>query len=331
MCMTKFRVLALDGGGVRGAFGASLLAEIERTLGQPIYRYFDLIVGTSTGGIIAAGLALGMRAAEIRELYETLGVNIFAPAQRRFMGPLFAPKYSRTALTTALRAVYGDKLIRDAKVRLVVPAVNLTSGRPTTFKTPHLRAASTRDLQYRVVDVVLATTAAPTYFEHAAVDGSGAYCDGGLWANNPSLVGYTEAIRIRDELQDATGGAPFAERDIAILSVGTGRRVHSLEPPASAGLSWWVTRLFDVMATAQSHGTEFIAQFLVGRGSYFRIDFDLPDKSWTLDNAHLLSRYFHLGKEAAHSNLSSLRPVFFEKPVQPFDIASPHGWVGTEP
>jgi hypothetical protein len=267
-----------------------------------------------------------MRAAEIRELYETLGVNIFAPAQRRFMGPWFAPKYSRAALGTALSAAYGDKLIGDAKVRLVLPAVNLTSGRPTTFKTPHLRAASTRDLRYKVVDVVLATTAAPTYFEHATVDGSGAYCDGGLWANNPSLVGYTEAIRIRDELQDVAGGARFAERDIAILSVGTGRRVHSLEPPASAGLSWWAWRLFDVMTTAQSHGTEFIAQFLVGRGAYSRIDFDLPDKSWTLDNASLLSRYLHLGREAAHSKLSSLKQVFFEKPVHPFDMTSPHDW-----
>jgi len=327
--MTKFRVLALDGGGIRGAFGAALLAEIERTLGQPIHRYFDLIVGTSTGGIIAAGLALGMRAAEIRELYETLGANIFARAQRRFMGPYFAPKYSRTALTTALHAAYGNRLIRDAKVRLVLPAVNLTSGRPTTFKTPHLRAASTRDPQYKVVDVVLATTAAPTYFEHAVVQGSGAYCDGGLWANNPTLVGYTEAIRIRDDLQEVTGSAPFAERDIAILSVGTGRRVHSLEPPTSAGLSWWLKRLFDVMATAQSHGTEHIAQFLVARGAYFRVDFDLPDKSWTLDNAGLLSRYLHLGTEAAHSKLASLKPVFFEKPVQPFDITSPHSWEPT--
>lgn len=322
--MHKFKVLAIDGGGIRGAFAAGFLAELEQHIPTKIYEHFDLVAGTSTGGIIAMALALGMSARQVREFYERHGKQIFSRGQRSLLGPAFAAKYSGSELENALRQAFGEQRLADAKVRLIIPAVNLITGQPTTFKTPHLRAARTRDSKYSAVDVVLATTAAPTYFNRAKVAGEGSYCDGGLWANNPSLVGYTEAMRIRDEAQADTGVAPFSERDVSILSIGTGKQAFSFEPPANAGYSWWARgmRLLDVILNSQAQGTAYITGFLADRETYRRIDFDLPERSWTLDNARVLERYLHIGKETAQRHLYDLQPLFFKALAAPFTPGS---------
>lgn len=337
--MSRFRILSLDGGGIRGAFAASFLAELERQLGTRVGQHFDLVAGTSTGGIIALAVALGEPASRIADLYENLGPRIFArvpPRRLNWWGrcvrwaidkrlrstglkceDLFQTRYDAVVLRSALEEVFGYRTLLDAKTRVVVPAVNLARGCPIVFKTPHLPGANSRDRDYQVVDIALATAAAPTYFPHATIGTGTAFSDGGLWANNPVLVALAEAARIRGG--DATGLA-----GVEILSLGTGRARYSLVPPDAAGLAWWAPQLIDIMSLAQSEGTMRTAEFLLDR-PIERVDFDLPDNTWRLDAIECLERLVHFGRDEAHRRLARLRATVLDAPVEEGD------WKGERP
>ncbi len=161
-----YRVLALDGGGIKGAFGASLLADFEETLGEPLVDYFDLIAGTSTGGIIALGLGLGLSAADILAFYEEQGPVVF-DGGRGLVGRLVGARYDSRPLREALQSVFGDRVLGEAKTRLIIPATNLDTGEVRVFKTAHHERFE-RDYKAHVVDVALATAAAPTFSERIA-------------------------------------------------------------------------------------------------------------------------------------------------------------------
>lgn len=319
--MSRFRILSLDGGGIRGAFTASFLAELERETGAPIGRYFDLAAGTSTGGIIALAVALGEPANRIVDFYRNAGPKIFtrqAPMKRgwfsgvgrallarrlRHVGlaydDLFQARYDSVELRRALQEVFGTKTLLDAKTHVLIPAVDLSRGSPVVFKTPHLPDANSRDRSFLAVDIALATAAAPTFFPHAAIRPGSAYSDGGLWANNPALVAVAEVLRIRKSgTRDFDG--------VQVLSVGTGRGRYSLAPPNGAGLAWWGPRLIDVMSLTQSEGTMRVAGFMLGERLH-RVDFDLPDNTWRLDSVEHIEQLIHFGREEAHRQLALLR------------------------
>jgi patatin-like phospholipase/acyl hydrolase len=291
-----FKILSLDGGGIRGAFTASLLAEIEARLDLPIGRYFDLVAGTSTGALIAAAIASGMSANTIVEMYEKKSGQIFKPrpqhqpekrrhrwgmpvaraASKAAIGVPFddflQSKYESQPLRHAIEAVFRRQLIGDLRMcRLVIPAVDVSAGRTIVFKTPHL-PNMTRDRHYQISDVLMATTAAPTYFPHALL-GSGSMVDGGLWANNPGMVAYTEAMKIRESAKRDCD-PKFEFTDIHVLSIGTGEPRYSLSPPGdTAGLGWWGPRVFDITSISQSQGTHFQLQYLLD-DRYTRLNFD---------------------------------------------------------
>jgi len=336
-----FRILSLDGGGIRGAFTASLLAEIEKRLEFPIGRYFDLVAGTSTGALIAAAVASGMSASTIVELYEKKSNEIFKPRPknkpkkwRHKLGMPFARtaskaavgvpfddflqcKYESQPLRHAVEGVFGRQLMGELKIcRLVIPAVDVSNGRTIVFKTPHL-PNMTRDRHYRISDVLMATTAAPTYFPHAVI-GTGSMIDGGLWANNPGMVAYTEAMKIRETATRACD-RPFEFSDIRVLSIGTGEPRYSAAPPGdTAGLGWWGPKVFDIASISQSQGTHFQLQYLLD-DRYTRLNFDLPDSSWTLDSIKHLPELLHRGQAVAHENLSGILHHFFSTTASDFD------------
>jgi predicted acylesterase/phospholipase RssA len=331
----SFNILSLDGGGIRGAFTAAFLAELEARIGRPLAGHFDLIAGTSTGAIVAAGLAFGVSAADILRFYREHGPAIFArrrPKELKWyqrmlvrVGTGFAKKhfgfdldadsflqskYESGPLRAALASVFGDRLLEDAPVRLVIPSVNLTLGRTKVFKTPHLENLIL-DRERRVVDILLATTAAPTYFPHATV-GDGNYVDGGLWANNPSMVAVTEALKITACRRPGVD-PDFNLETVAMLSIGTGMATQFFEPPVDgAGLGWWLPNLFDVSSNAQSRGVDFQMQYVLG-GRYRRIDFVLPDASWKLDSIAYLDRMIHQGQEAAVARIGEIKELFLGK------------------
>lgn len=334
-----FRILSLDGGGIRGAFTASCLAKLEHTVARPISDFFDLVTGTSTGGIIAIALGLGIPAKDICDLYQNHGAQIFTPR------PSALPSWVRTACITAARVkgivlsksdvdalpqsrytnvgllallqqTFGTKKIEDIKqCRIVIPSINLVTGLTVTFKTPH-QPNFIRDRHFAAVDVALATSAAPTYFPAARFNG-GVFCDGGLWANNPSVVGYAEALRIH-EVCGGLEAPPFDVNDVRLLSVGTGKPRYFFEPTDSKdGLFAWGPQLFDVASGAQSQGAHFKAQYMVGKDRYHRIDFDMPDPPWFLDAIDKIPQLVHNGAEQAAKDFQAIKTTFLETIKQP--------------
>jgi uncharacterized protein len=185
------------------------------------------------------------------------------------------------------------------------------------FKTPHMPTLF-RDRAIRLLDVLLSTTAAPTYFPHAVVHPGSAYIDGGIWANNPSMVAYTEAIKICETCNRNGLDEPFSHCDISVLAVGTGKPKYALEPPpAGAGLAWWAPYLFDVASLSQAQGVDFQMRYLLG-DRYRRVDYDIPENGWALDRVDLIDRLCHLGSHRATDMLMELRPMFFTDPVPRF-------------
>ena len=331
---TTFRILSLDGVGIRGAFGAACLAKLESSIGCPITDYFDLITGTSTGGIIALALGLGVPAGTIREMYEKNGDRIFGRqqlkrpmlkmrlllciAKRRGLLPdsfdarAFAQaRYTNHVLEEILVGLFHKQTLEMVEeTRLVIPAIDLIKGSTVTFKTPH-QPNFVRDRHLRAVDVALATAAAPTYFPAAAFNKS-LYCDGGLWANNPSIVGYAEAMKILQVCSEPE--APLFDRDdVRLLSIGTGIPRYFFKPQSgNDGLFGWAPQLFEVSSGAQSQGAHFTAQYLIGSDRYRRIDFEMPQGPWPLDAVERLPDLLHMGDEKAVEHFPELNSLFFQ-------------------
>ncbi len=196
-----FQILSLSGGGVRGLYSAKVLADLEHQLAdehnEPDYWigcHFDLICGTSIGGIIALALASGMTARSIYEAIEENRSKIFPPHKSglsKLIKQMRKSLYTADPLRQVLAEIYGDKTIGDLKTRAFVPAVNFTKGGVQIFKTPH-HVNFKNDWKVSLVDAALTTSAAPTYFPIHKMDGSW-YVDGGLAANSPALMAIHES------------------------------------------------------------------------------------------------------------------------------------------
>ena len=271
----RFNILSLSGGGFLGLYTITVLAELEKTSGQPLARCFDLIAGTSVGGIIAVGLAAEVPATEIKAAFERNGTAIFSgrPAPTTWPGAvrdlarfLRKPKYQADALRRTIVELVGeDTLIGDLKHSVIVPAVNLTKGKPQVFKTPHHVNFRT-DLHLKVVDAAVATAAAPTYFPIAEI-GDALYADGGLYANSPDLLAVHEAEHFF--------GIPLNQ--IHLLSVGTTTAQFSFAHAHGRQLGafgWWrEQRLVNVMIASQQHSVSFMMGHRLG-DRYLLLDAD---------------------------------------------------------
>ena len=266
-----FQILSLSGGGFLGLYTITVLSELERGLGRPLASCFDLLAGTSVGGIIVLGLGLGKSAKEIKNAFEENGAQIFSnrPAPTSRLGEtldicraLLSPKYDGTALRDTIeRIVGGESRLGDLTRPVVVPAVNLTKGRPQVFKTDH-HPNFRLDHRRRVVDVALATTAAPTYFPLAEI-GDELYADGGLFANSPDLLALHEAEHFLGASTD----------DIRMLSVGTTTTQFSVSHTSGKrlGIIGWLRRLAPTILSSQQMDITYIVQHKLG-DRYLRID-----------------------------------------------------------
>lgn len=271
-----FRILSIDGGGICGILPASILAELEaRYLGhRPIGDYFDMIAGTSTGGIIALGLSKGLTAAAIRDIYVERGGLIFPPVGRlrrlwRRVRRLQRYPYERKPLEDELLRLFGETVFGEAQTRLCIPAFEGRYGEPWLYKTPH-HPDYKRDRHATMVTVGLATAAAPTFFEALPNNGY-VMIDGGLWANNPIMNALVDALTCFD----------IERRQVRILSLGCGETSFKVTAAKARGgiLHWW--NVYWAAMRAQSKNALGQAYLLVGKDQIIRMD--APESSNPID------------------------------------------------
>ena len=331
--MERFQILSLIGGGIRGAFITSFLRELEQKLGKSIAQSFDLIAGTSTGGIVAAGLAAGMSAEEVHQFYVRYGAKIFTPRPKyrpkawwlRLLHPVIAPivnrktglpydslvrsRYCPDELYAAFAEGFGDRTLGDiTTTRLVIPTVNLSRGKPYIFRSPHLPEALP-DQDVSISDVLVAATAAPTYFPHKCIKGE-MFADGGLWSSDPSSVAIAEAMRVRRDCHGGECTPTHTVSDIHLLSIGTGRSQYRLEPPGSdAGMIYWAQHVADVMGTSQTEGIHGLLQFWLG-DRYTHVNFEMNERL-PLDGIENIPKLFEIGKQKAAEASDDLLTNFF--------------------
>ena len=341
--MSRFQILSLIGGGIRGAFVTSYLKEIEQKLGRPIAESFDLIAGTSTGAIVAAGLAHGMSAEEMHQFYVKYGASIFTEREPykakwpyRFLYPLvnwifekrtggsldsaFRARYCAFALEDSFSEGFGNATLGDIEcTRLIMPSYNLTKGEPHVFRSRHLPKAI-HDKDIKIADALIATTAAPTYFPHKKI-GDNAFIDGGVWATDPSLLAVAEAIRVQHFQNGSDPNAPLMTNNIHLLSVGTGKSEFTTSPQVfDPGLLFWASRIADVMGNAQSQGVLLPLKFFL-EDRYRHINFKMT-KKWALDEVENIPQLFEMGEKRAAETFDVLNDEFFHHEAScfvPFD------------
>jgi patatin-like phospholipase/acyl hydrolase len=276
-----FRILSIDGGGIRGVFPAAFLAELERRFlgGASIANHFDMIAGTSTGGIIALALAHGMTAQQALNIYLERGKRIFPPAAglskvSRKLRWVCKPKHDQVALNEELLSIFVDKVLDDAVTRLVIPSFEGRHGEPFLYKTPH-HPDYQKDRHKRFAHVALHTTAAPSYYPGVEDDGY-IMIDGGIWANNPVMNALVDALACFD----------IAREDVRILSLGTGEATFTVDERARNGgiKDWAFLRSFNAAARAQSRNALGQTYLLVGKNNVSRIDVPESDAPIAMDD-----------------------------------------------
>lgn len=266
-----FNVLSLDGGGARGLFLAESLAELEKSTGRRIVDDFDLIAGTSAGGIIALALGSGLSASEIADRFRRLIGTVFpAPIAWSQVRGLFGSRYEAARLEQALQELFGDKTLADSVVPLVIPAWVAAERRPLVFKTRHSPSVL-RDGGLFMRDVARATSSAPTYFRTAVVDRQ-LLLDGGIWANNPALVGVLEAHR-----------AFQAEFDrVRLLSIGCIEEPRASRLKEKGMLGWARAAVPLVLRGSGTAVHAYVSQLLRG-ANYTRIEVIAATGKYRLD------------------------------------------------
>ena len=276
-----FRILSIDGGGIRGVFPAAYLAELEHRFlgGRSIGSCFDMVAGTSTGGIIALALAHGMTAQQALQIYLDRGGDIFPRLRgwRRWLRAIrwvWSPKHDQTILKRALDEIFGQTLLDEAVTRTVIPSFEGRFGEPFIYKTPH-HPDYQKDRHKRMADVALHTTAAPSYYPGVEHDGY-VMIDGGVWANNPVMNALIDVLACYDIPRDS----------IRILSLGTGDSTFTVKEKArNGGIGHWaVMRAFSAAARAQSKNALGQAFLLVGKNNVLRIDPPEADAAIQLDD-----------------------------------------------
>lgn len=307
-----FRILSIDGGGIKGIYPAAILSEIEKRFlgGRPIGPYFDLIAGTSTGGIVALGLAKGLTASHLLNLYMTQGKAIFATAIGHRAWKWFRQwamyMYDRKELARLIDTALGETKMCESRARLCIPAFGAKFSEVAVLKTPHHPSCTKLDADKKMSQVALMTAAAPIYFQ-AYDHGGYRYVDGGVWANNPTMIAVVEALTMFE----------IDPSQLRILSLGCGR------DPYKAG--WWRAKVGSVFAWAkimyaamhlQSENANNQAKLLAGPSNVVRLVPD-PKKPIKLDDWTRASQELPLlASQDVEPVLSRIGEHFLQEPAE---------------
>ena len=277
-------VLSIDGGGIRGIIPALVLAEIEKQQGKRIYELFDLICGTSTGGILTLGLlkdngegVAQYSAKDLSKIYQDRGGEIFSRSLWKgvsSVGGITDEKYSHKGLESVLEEYFGNEPLGAALKKALITSYDIQNREPYFFK-------SWRD-EYRSVEMkhaARATSAAPTYFEPALVPVGGsmrALVDGGVFINNPAVSAYAEALKVfKDE-----------DEEIKVISIGTGELIRpiSFNEAKDWGKAGWMLPVLSCMFDGVSDAADYQLKQILGK-NYVRLQTSLSIASDDMDNA----------------------------------------------
>ena len=284
-----FRILSIDGGGVRGVIPATFLIEIEQRTGRYIHELFDLIAGTSTGGILALGLTTPgdepgqprYRADAGHRLYREEGPRIFARTAGRSLATLnglLAPRYPTQPIETALRTYFGDQRLRHTLTDVVITSYDIEKRAPWFFRS--LNARIRKGYDFSLVQVARSTAAGPGTFAPSRIvtDDDTVYnlVDGGVFANNPTMVAYVDMLSYYSGYDAVT-----------VVSLGTGRVRRSI--PFSRAQRWgllgWAFPAIDILKSGANESVDYQMSQVLDSSRYFRFQIDLSAGEDNLDNA----------------------------------------------
>lgn len=287
------RVLSIDGGGIRGVIPAMVLAEIEKVTERPIAESFDLIAGTSTGGILALALTKpdasgkpAYSACDLVSLYEQQGHRIFHRNtwhRLHAAGNLLDEKYPAEGLEEVLAQYFGEARLKEALTDVLITGYETERRFPFFFKSANARVNPEYDFPMRLV--ARATSAAPTYFEPLKLpaEGTAGYyslIDGGVYANNPSMCALVEAITRNPEADN-----------FLVVSIGTGESTYPLrhEDIKDWGLASWAQPVLNIVFDGVSNTVDYqLRQLLTGPGEpprYWRFQLRLDSQTGSMDDA----------------------------------------------
>ena len=316
------QVLALDGGGLKGLHTASVIKSLEDQLGHSIREHFDIITGTSTGGLIALALSIGKTGEEIEKFYLDYGHQIFPSrgvegffrSKRHWIGAKYSNhKLKETLLELLCQSEDKQPLLRDSQCRLIVPTFTVGESRPRLLKTPHAERYK-NDWKMPMWAVALATSAAPTYLPAFEYEGK-TYIDGGVWANNPSLIGLIEAKDLGAKLSN-----------IKILNIGTtftNSESMYWKPffikTQRSGLISWARQILSTVMDANGHATsEMYAHQLLDKGNLFVINKQVDRGEFDLDKIDN-KKFTEMGGAAGEEFFPKLEVAgFFHHTAKPY-------------
>ena len=283
--MTR-KILAIDGGGIRGLIPALVLEAIEEKTGRKIADIFDLVAGTSTGGILALGLVHpdddgkpSYTAGQLARLYEERGAEIFSRStwhRVRTLGGISEEKYPTTGIDNALAHYFGDSRLKDAVTEILITAYEIERRIPWFFKSH--RARQHADYDFAMTDVARSTSAAPTYFEPQRIDTTPgdywALIDGGVYANNPAMCAYIEAKTL------------WPDDELLLISLGTGSltRTFSYEDAKDWGVAQWAQPILNIVFQGVSGTVDYQLGKLLDE-QYHRSEVRLDEGNDDLDDA----------------------------------------------
>lgn len=291
-----YRILSLDGGGIRGLMTAIWLNRLEAQLPRPLWKHFDLVAGTSTGAILACAVSKGVRTQQIIDLYTERGRDVFPPTLERlwsrvgrvFSDGMSAPKYDGLGLEAELRRVFRTTQFGSLKIKpTLVTAYDTFCRKPVVFKNNRARYA-----KIKVWEVCRSSAAAPTYFPAHVLDIAGAEApmiDGGVVANNPTACAIAEAFRINSERRQ-TGDATLRAHDreeFLVASFGTGETIRRIDEHEARewGALQWAVPIVDVLFDGSADSVDYIASQIIPADNYFRFQVRLEDAYDDMDDA----------------------------------------------
>lgn len=288
----KFRILCLDGGGIRGLYSAQILKRMKKDCNIDFYNDFDLIVGTSTGSILAGSIVKQIDIDKVISLYKNKGKDIFKKRLLSKIG-LFASKYNPDPLKEQLKAIFENTTLGDIKKPLLINATDIGNSTQFVFKTTFNGQKDSngntkelvRDKDILLYDAILASSSAPIFFPPHKINNF-LLADGGLWANSPVLVALAEAKKIFNT----------EPNDVVIVSIGTGVEENDYH----INTKWWgfltgwkKEKFISMILNLQTKTNNSLLKFLMPKENILRLTYT-SDKALPLDdvsqNENLLSK-----------------------------------------